>query len=161
MPRYGIILETKGDRAIVSSSRRGVCAECSERDACSFDSALGKDVPEKIEAINDINASPGDYVEMDVPGRAELKAAVITWFVPLIGLVLGAALGAWFQTAFATDIDRDMATFIGAIIGTAVFILPAILYDRMSKGNPAQSLHVLRRLPPSSCPDSLKKPGKI
>ena len=114
--------------ALISTSRRGICAECAERSSCSFESALGKDVPEEVFANNPVGASPGDHVEFELPGRTELKLSFLIWAVPVIGLMTGAILGHRLLSIFS--LSNNAATLIGAVIGLIFAVLPVVAYDR-------------------------------
>lgn len=151
MPRYGIILETREGRALVSSSRRGVCAECSDKASCSFENAMGRSEPDEVEVFNPVGARPGDHVEFDLPGRTELKLSLLIWAVPVAGLIAGAVLGHGLYNSFAAD--PDSATFVGALAGLAVSIAPVIVYDRRARRDPRLVPSIIRTVDPSKCPD--------
>ncbi len=151
MPRYGTVLEITGDRAIITTSRRGVCDGCTERSRCSFDSALGKDSPERVTAINTIGAQPGDAVEFDLTGRTELKVSFVIWVAPLIGLVAGAVTGSIFHDL--VSLSKDFATFLGAVAGLFLTLVPMVILDRRLAHDQRLVPHITRRVDPASCPD--------
>jgi len=151
MPRYGTIISADQDRVVIKTSRRGICDGCVEKSRCSFDSALGRDSPEEVSAINSAGARVGDYVEFDLPGRSELKASFLVWVVPLAGIVGGAALAAYFHER--TGLSRDAAVFIGALAGLFAAFVPVIVYDRLFGRAPGLTARVVRRVDPDSCPD--------
>lgn len=151
MPRFGIILETREGRALVSTARRGVCAECSEKASCSFENALGKTEAEQVEVFNPVNAGIGQFVEFDLPGRTELKLSVLIWAVPVAGLIAGAVLGHGFHEVFSAE--PDPATFIGAVAGLFASLAPVIVYDRRSRRDPRLVPSIIRTVDPSTCPE--------
>ncbi len=128
MPRFGIIVETIGDQAVIETSRRGICAECHHQSSCSLDGALGKDVPEKVRANNPIGAKIGDVVEFDLKGHTELKLSLLIWAVPLAGLIIGAIIGASLHQSLS--FSADAAAFIVGLAGLVLFFVPVMLYDR-------------------------------
>lgn len=151
MPRIGYILETDGDRATVSTTRRGICAACSERSSCSFENALGKDVPEEVVVRNGIGARTGDYVEFDLQGHVELKVSLLVWIVPLAGLIAGAAIGAGVHRHLS--LEQDPATLLGAVAGFVVSFAVVVLCDRLAAEDARLLPLVLRVVEPSSCPE--------
>ncbi len=128
MPRIGIIMETTGDQALIETSRRGVCAECHHQSSCSFEGALGKDVPEKVLANNPIGAKRGDVVEFDLPGHTELKLSLLIWAVPLAGLIIGAVTGASVYEHLS--LSPDAASFVLGLAGIVLFFVPVLMYER-------------------------------
>jgi sigma-E factor negative regulatory protein RseC len=154
MPRYGVIIKTDSKKALIKTSRRSICAECSDKASCSFESALGKDSPEEVEAQNPINARVGDHVEFDLPGRTELKLSLVIWGLPIVGLVAGAALGFRLHSIFS--ISSDAAALIGAFAGLSLFFLVLVAYDRLARNNISLVPVIIRRADPASCPD---RPG--
>ncbi|MBU3915527.1 SoxR reducing system RseC family protein [bacterium] len=126
MPRIGLVLNTTDKYATVSTSRGGVCAECSEKSSCSSQDTEEKGIPELVNAINPIQAKPGDYVEFDLSGHTELKVSLIVWVVPLIGLILGAFAGSFFFD----NLSRDSGTLLGAFLGFIFAFSIIMVYDR-------------------------------
>jgi sigma-E factor negative regulatory protein RseC len=126
MPRTGLVLKTTEKYATVSTTRGGICAECSENSTCSHEDAEEKGKPEVITVINRIQAKPGDYVEFDLKGHTELKVSLIVWVVPLIGLIMGAFAGSYFLQHFS----QDAGTLLGAFLGFIAAFSIIVLYDR-------------------------------
>ena len=149
MPRVGIIIENKGTLARVSASRRGVCEGCGDRSACSFETSLGQEKPEIVVVQNPIAAQPGQTVEFDLLGHAELQVSLLVWVVPLIGLIAGAALGAGVSEQLS--LSQDLATLLGAAVGLAVAFVPVKLFDRMAAGKNRYVPTILKVVHPSSC----------
>jgi sigma-E factor negative regulatory protein RseC len=149
MPRVGIIIETRADEAVISTHKRGICAECAEHASCSLESTMGRDAPEDVVAKNPIGAKVGDYVEFDLPGATELKLSVLIWGLPVIGMVAGAILGpAHIPHHFS---DPDTASFIGAVIGLAVAAVPAVIYDRLVRRGRGLVPEITRTVSKSAC----------
>jgi len=151
MPRIGIVVETTGQSAQVSTARRGVCEGCSDRSSCSFENALGQDKPEIVTVQNPIAARPGQTVEFDLLGHTELKVSLLVWIVPLIGLMAGAALGASLHNRFL--LSQDPATLLGAAIGFIAAFVPVMLIDRLAAGKTKYVPSILKVIDPSSCLD--------
>ena len=163
MSRYGVIIKTMGDKALVSSSRRGVCDNCADKDNCSFDRALGQDVPDEVTVMNPINARTGDSVEFDLPGHAEMRVSLLVWGLPVAGLLAGALLGGHLaETSLAGSMDADLAGIAGAAIGFFGSFLPLVAYDRWARNDRTLVPVVLRVVPPGTCavPEAPKGPSK-
>lgn len=134
MPRQGIVIETRADTALISTSRRGVCGECAQRPSCSFESALGSDASDEVLANNPLGATPGDQVEFDLPDGVELKLSILIWAVPVIGLLAGAIIGSRLSPALS--LPENTAALIGAVAGLFISIVPVIVYDRLAANDP-------------------------
>jgi sigma-E factor negative regulatory protein RseC len=149
MPRVGIIIETRDQEAVVSTHKRGICAECADHASCSLEAAMGKDVPEDVVARNPIGARVGDYVEFDLPGATELKLSALIWGLPVIGMVAGALIVPGHISHHFSD--PDTASFIGAVIGLAAASVPAVIYDRLARRGRGLTPEITRTVSKSSC----------
>jgi sigma-E factor negative regulatory protein RseC len=151
MSRLGYVIDTTGERATISTSRRGVCEGCNERSTCAFDLALGKDKPVQVVARNPIGARTGDFVEFDLPGHTELKVSLLVWIVPLAGLVAGAVVGSNLHEALG--LSRDPGTLLGAFAGLAIAFALLRLYDRRAAKDPRLVPRILKRVDSLECPE--------
>ena len=157
MSRIGTVIETRGDRALLSTSRRGICDGCSERSACSFESsggiedAYGGAASDEIEVLNPINARPGQTVEFDLPGHAELKVSLLIWAVPIVALIAGAAAGA--KLLAATGLSVDLATLIGAAAGIGLGFAIVVACDRRAARTRTLVPRIKKIVNPATCPD--------
>ncbi|HUT56156.1 MAG TPA: SoxR reducing system RseC family protein [bacterium] len=160
MPRVGIVIETRAHEAVVSTHKRGICADCADHSSCSLEGAMGKEVPEDVVARNPINARVGDYVEFDLPGLTELKLSLLIWGLPVAGMVAGALIAPHHVPAALAD--ADTASFIGAVIGLIVSAVPIVIYDRLSRRDRNLVPEITRTVSKSSClnlPPLLLKQG--
>lgn len=80
----GTITKTEGHFACVRLIRQSACQSCR---ACSLGQSENKEM--EIRALNEANAQVGDVVELDLRGETGLKAALVTYSLPLITLFLG------------------------------------------------------------------------
>ncbi|MBT3218941.1 MAG: SoxR reducing system RseC family protein [Proteobacteria bacterium] len=131
MARVGVVLETTRGRALLSTSRRGVCEGCSSRDGCSIDDSSGPS--EEVVAINAVCAKVGDQVRFDFQGHTELYLSLVVWGIPLVGLVVGAVTGAVNNSLIA--LSQDVATLVGALLGFAVAFVGVKALDRFFTGD--------------------------
>lgn len=83
MKQCGKITEVKEKTAKVLMQRHSSCGSCN---GCRMGK---KDMKIEIEAINDINAQRGQWVEVDMEEQNVLAAAFIAYVIPLLALVFG------------------------------------------------------------------------
>jgi sigma-E factor negative regulatory protein RseC len=136
MSRTGTVLNTSGDHALIATNRRGICDGCTDRSKCSFDDPFTNATEEALEtitALNPVHAQPHDHVEFDLPGHTELSLSALVWVVPLLGLIIGAFLGA--NAHQLLSIDRDSATLLGLVSGAAVAYAVLRRIDRKAAGD--------------------------
>lgn len=144
MTRIGFVIETDGDRAVVTTERRGICAGCTDRSTCPTDSEIK---PETITVLNPVKARPGDNVEIELPGHTELKVSLLIWAVPLAGLIAGAVAGSrWLP------LDSDLATLIGAAAGLVLAFSLVVACDRRSAGNTRLVPRIVKVVNQGACP---------
>jgi sigma-E factor negative regulatory protein RseC len=155
MPRHGIILELLGDKALISTHKRGVCGDCPDRPTCALETAMAEDLPEKVLARNPVRAIPGDLVEFDLPEGAELKLSFLVWVVPVIGIVAGGLAGPSLLAALLPD--RDLAAMAGAALGLVLSLLPVIRADRRLRRDPRITPEIKRILHPADCREGTQR----
>ena len=149
MSRVGVVLKTEGTDATISTSRRGVCDGCSDKSSCSFDNALGKAKPEFVTVINTIGAKLGDRVEFDLTNHTELKMSLLVWGLPLVGLVIGAFVGAGLHGQASWS--QDTSTLFGALIGFFAAFSLVVFADRHLKNNRQLLPSIEKVIEPASC----------
>jgi len=107
------VVSLSGNRAEVQMQRQSACSHCEMSHGCgtgAIGRLLGKrSKPVKIEV--DLNLSPGDEVELGLPEKAFLKASLLIYGLPLLGLFLGSVLA---DTIF---IDSEFMIFVFAMAG--------------------------------------------
>ena len=154
MSRTGFVVSTHDTIAVVSSQRRGVCAECTDKDSCGLLTADGAEAADVLDARNDIGAREGDFVEFDLPGRGELRLSMLVWALPIAGMLLGALLGDAFHQPL--DLTSDGGVALGGILGVVLFFLPAIIYDRVVLKKARYLPVVTRVVTPTACDRSAR-----
>ena len=115
MIRTGKVVSSSGGMLKVCFERPEMCAKCGQ---CG----------EMKETLIDIpgSASPGDWVDVDLPEGQLLKLSALVYVIPLLFLLLGLFLG---NALFGTE----TAQFICALAMTALSLAAVILYDRHLK----------------------------
>lgn len=106
----------------VEPKRQSVCGQCSVKKGCGtavLETILGKK-PTQIEVISDIPVLPGDQVIIGMEEQALVHGTFLVYALPLILMILGAALGqtlgghvALFNQLF----DQEMMSIIFAFLG--------------------------------------------
>ncbi len=90
----GKVMELKGDIAVIRFHRSDACGHCN---ACFRFGSNEAD----IEIENRANAEAGDTVVIELYGGSMFKASAIMYGVPLIGLVVGVAIGSTLGDVYA------------------------------------------------------------
>jgi sigma-E factor negative regulatory protein RseC len=121
----GIIEKTMGKKAIVTVRQRSACASCGSRGDCEISGNQAH-----IEVLNDINAKAGDQVEISIPEGTILKLSLLVYFLPIIGLLIGAFAGD--AIAEKLQIEVTIPAILGGVVvmGATFFFLRRL--DRSS-----------------------------
>ncbi len=115
MIEVGRIIELSDGKAKVSLPRKVGCAGCGK---CAFAAGGGSMV---LEAENEAGAHLGDEVEVNVPSRDPLQAALLVFGLPLAALLFGAIGGYRLFQSFGADPNFG-AILIGSALLVAVFL---------------------------------------
>lgn len=114
------VIETEGDYVWVAAAAKSSCGSCSVKSGCgvsALDSVFGRRV-NHVRAFNPIQAGPGDRVIVGIHESTLLKSMGWLYFVPLMGLVLGAAFASLLHT-------HDLVSVLGGVLGFGVGSLAA------------------------------------
>lgn len=124
MRQQGVVILDKGKTAVVRFQKSDACGRCN---ACFHLGGTEAD----IEIDNLLGAKEGDVVLIELHGKSVLKASLIVYGVPLIGLIAGAALGSMWG-----DLYSALAAVLFA--AGAFFILRALepRFSRMREFKP-------------------------
>ena len=119
MIRTGKVIQAEGETLSVCFNRLQSCENCgmcgSGRDPVLI--LTGK-------------ANVGDMVEVEMPDVKVLKASMVTYLIPLIGLIIGLATGALLYPA------NDVTVLLFGIIGFVVTMIGVKAIDRRLGQNP-------------------------
>ena len=121
----GIVTELKDNgMAVVRFQRTDACGHCN---ACFHFGSTEAD----IEIENTCDATVGDTVAIELHSGSMFKASAIAYGIPLVGLIIGAALGSRIGDIYAA---------VGGILlcGATFFILKGLnpRFDRMREFKP-------------------------
>lgn len=116
-----VVARIDGGFALVELCSDASCGQCGSRHACgvSMDDGRG---PKLFRLPNTIGAKAGDRVMLTVPAGAVVKAAALSYLVPVLTALAGAATG----TAWQGD--------LGALAGAGVGLLAGLTLLRVAGG---------------------------
>lgn len=116
-------LKSKG-RAVVLCKKSSMCENCATSGACS----LGEDNHSRtVEVLNLIGAGVGDKVRIATDTKNFLQSSFFLYIVPLIALVIGAAVGGAVGNALPLGIDPNL---LSAVFGV-FFLVGSFLIIRV------------------------------
>lgn len=111
MIETGYVIGNTGKQAVVRIQRKKACEHC----------GMCKKGAEGMEITldNPLGAGEGDRVEISMGDRMVLKASVIVYAIPLLFLLIGAALG-YIVSPVIGITERDLAAAVCGIVFTAL-----------------------------------------
>jgi len=92
-----IVTGVVGDLAIIQMQRQSTCSHCELSKGCGT-GALGRLLGRRNKPLtisNKFNLKPGDRVVLGMPGKAILKASLLIYGLPLLGMMAGGLLAQW------------------------------------------------------------------
>lgn len=114
MEEEAVVLEVKDKKAKVEIKRSESCRGCK---LCSLNPG-GMMV---TEVEDPIGVKGGDRVQVEIPNKDFLKAALVLYFLPVSGLIIGALIGSEFNSQLG---------IFGGFIGLALSFVFVHYYDR-------------------------------
>ena len=139
-----LVVVSRGDRATVKTHRGEACSSCLASGACK---ALGGGKEMEVEVLNHLRAKAGDMVELALPEPSLLKACLVTYGIPLVGLAGGAAVG--FLLAGRMGWSADLASVALAFAGLGLTIPLVWILNRRLVTRDNYIPRIVRILPPS------------
>ncbi len=128
----GTVINLNSNFAEVQMQRQSACSHCELSSGCgtgAIGRLLGKrSKPVKIRVNQDLK--PGDQVEIGLPDKAFLRAGLLIYGLPLLGLFIGLMLAGLISSNAGSYIEAssDLIAFIFALAGLVLglFIAGAI-----------------------------------
>lgn len=121
MEQEAIVARIEGDQAYVEVAGAGSgCGRCHEAGGCQS-GVLGqifRQAPRQFRMANSIGAAPGERVVVMVADGAMLRAALLTYLVPVVLLIIGAFAG----TLLGGAASADAGALLGGMLGLAVAV---------------------------------------
>lgn len=112
----GRIIAVEADSLWLETIRTSSCSSCSARNSCGHGlmNKMGREHCHQLEVpLGDFSAEEcqvGGQAEIAIPEQLLVRGAMLVYILPLIMLMLGAALGNWLK-------PTDLYAFIGAALG--------------------------------------------
>lgn len=103
-----VVVRIEGGDAWLQVCGREACGQCESAQGCGLG---GHREPRLQRVRNTVGARVGDTVIVSVPEGAVLKAALMSYFVPLLLIIVATAVG--------TAVAADRGAIAGAAVGLA------------------------------------------
>ncbi|MFT5548174.1 MAG: sigma-E factor negative regulatory protein RseC [Candidatus Azotimanducaceae bacterium] len=111
------VISRSGDLVEVQMQRQSACSHCEMSQGCgtgAIGRLLGKrSKPVEIKVVQDLQ--PGDQVEIGLPDKAFLRAGLLIYGMPLLGLFLGLMMAE--SIGSNVGLSSDLIAFIFALVG--------------------------------------------
>jgi len=108
-----IVTEVVEDRVMIQVQRQSTCSHCELSRGCGT-GAIGRLLSRRNKPLtisNKYNLRPGDRVVLGMPNKAFLKASLLIYGLPLLGMLAGGLLAQWLFG------ESEMVTLILATSG--------------------------------------------
>lgn len=131
-------------RAAVQAEQQSACAHCSSAEGCGS-SVLNKALGQRhhtIEIACDSPLKPGQWVLIGVPERGLVLASMITYMLPLFGLIVGAVGGQLLATQLLLG---EVVSIVGGALGLGAGLLGVRVLSRQ-RGQQTLQPQLLRQL---------------
>ena len=124
MEEVGVVTETDGVTATVVVKKKGACDGCSIKGTCE-----PTEKGMEIEALNTVNAQPGQTVKVSIGAYTYLKSSMLAYGMPLVFFVAGAIFGKNLGEKHLVGYNSDL---IAAVAGFAALIISLFLLKLIS-----------------------------
>ena len=118
MEEVGVVTETDGVTAKVVVKKKGACDGCAGKEACK-----PTDDGMEIDALNNVNAQPGQTVRVSLGAYTYLKSSMLAYGMPLVFFITGAILGKNAGEKYFTNLNSDLLAAITGFAALAISIL--------------------------------------
>lgn len=115
---------------------------CDHCQACGFSSIREKKALE-VNALNDIGASKGDTVHLEVSGKKVMRASAIVFLIPFSGFIVGFVLGFFIASPLGW---HNGGSLLGLILG--VVLMGASYFLVSSLGNKSEFEFIIKEFAP-------------
>jgi sigma-E factor negative regulatory protein RseC len=145
-----IVAMDEANAVWVETQRQTACGSCQASKACGT-ATLSKVLGQKRTRVRALNKLPdleiGDSVVIGLQEGAFLRGSLALYFVPLLGMFLGAGFGALFHQAFSAEYTEGFRIVfsIGGFLAGMVWVK---YYSRRIADNSDYQATVLRRSDP-------------
>lgn len=137
MTENGIVRKIEKNNAWILLQKGEQCHGCN---ACQ----VFGDGSAEILATNEINAQPGDKVEIEIAPKQVIKHSAIVFLIPVLALIIGYFLGVKFLTALS--LSEEPAGIIGSLALMIISYFFILLYDRKVAKKEDSTVRILRKI---------------
>ncbi len=151
MEQYGLVIENRGETALVNLQRHLVCESCGR---CGILSGANKREI-VVEALNPIKAEKGQRVLLESDDNQIILISFMLYMVPILALLAGIA--AWLLIAvprLGLQGGQELQAAAAGITLMVIVFIMIRLWDRRVKDNPRYKpviTGLLDNLPESEC----------
>ncbi|AWI74505.1 Fis family transcriptional regulator [Parazoarcus communis] len=129
------VLRVEAGRAWVRlSEKQGGCGRCDEPGGCRsmrITDTFGS--PNQVFTLDDtLGLHPGERVRITIPDGAPLRAALLSYGLAVVLMIIGAAVGGLFPETARADLGAGLGMLCG--LGLAVFINRLLARSRNWRG---------------------------
>lgn len=136
----GIVEKTSTEKAMVRIERTSACATCESRSSCH----VQNNREFVVEVDNEMGAGAGDVVEISMPSSSVIRASLAVYFLPVLGLILGALSGG--VLAAALHMEEMTASLAGGGAGLVLSVIVLKRLDSSVRSRPDYSPRMTRVL---------------
>lgn len=141
-----VVIRTEGENALVEVQRQSACGSCNAKQGCGtglLQNSVGRRAM-RMMAKNRCDAHDGDDVVVAVPERGFIKTAFLTYFLPLLMMLVGAVAAQQFDWT-GIGVNTDFSALAGAIAGFFVALLVLRHYGKKIEKNPELHPVIIRK----------------
>lgn len=127
MKEVGLVIEKRGNKALVEVTRRSACSKCNSD--CSLAGNSHEIDETRLEVDNPPGAVKGQKVRMEMGEKPLVTAAILIYIFPLIALISGYFAGNWFAVHQGLDMGE-----VPGIVGSILFLILSFILVRLVDG---------------------------
>jgi len=139
MEEHGLIVENKGEEALVKITRHSLCSKCTNKCPMAVDDHETDEI--EVQVINPIGAEKGQLVKIEMEEKPLVFASLLIYLVPLLFLIAGYFVGIYFAGIIFDSTPGEGAGIIGSIVFLLLsFVCVSYIDKTLSKKKKYQPL---------------------
>ncbi len=129
LKEIGKIVAIEPDTVWGEVVRQSSCGSCSVKSGCGtgiaeqLSSGQSVKLPIRKSLVTPLSFSIGDYVELGLPEQALVKAALWTYLLPTLAILVGMAVGVSLGGYWGSELNVDGLAFLGALAGLGLSVV--------------------------------------
>ncbi|MFC1507740.1 SoxR reducing system RseC family protein [Pseudomonadota bacterium] len=146
MNTLATVVAVEAGSITVSCQQQTSCGHCASRDSCGT-GIVSEAVPgraHQVKITTKKSLTVGQVVEIGLSEQSVLSSALLVYVMPLLFLLLGAALGQWWFVELAGT--SELGVVLTAVVSAGIGLLIARHYARRLDGNSAYEPSLIRVL---------------